>query len=860
MLRLSRYLRLRLLSSHSPCAGRRPLRVSPTAASPRDDQVLSQLEGCSGEEQLLEVVGRHKAKLSVEHVGCAMGLLWQFQRDKPQMLRTTEAVRAHPQFLTLRVLAENKISLMDDATVVDMLYNALRLNVEPHDSLIQQLVTEAWNRLDRFEMATLSKLSTCLSDQYLQTSPLMGDITQILSQKLHLIDDARVLTNFMISVATLASPQLRDALIGKADVLLDSMDDSKYNNPRRVVQFMRNCKHADRGLLEKCNRLLVRNLPAMRIEDISMVTGLYQTLQFNKCDFRLGSRERLLELLDNDAAEHTHAHTHTHTEPAVFTKLFATLAPMASTHTRDRLEAMALLLADELSSQQALAVAETLEEIQCRNPQLINKIASILHKSLDQYRPVEIARVAQVLLLLHYQSPDLYSRLRAIMLRYLHSSVFPYEVTMLTRVLSMLPSPRADESMLARVEAVLPQCTINDLNTYALAVAKWLRHDPTYLHSTPSRYVRLLQSLNRYGHERLRLADRLEELLDELRYLSGEWYEDMLLEDAVAACRRLSHQITPGNLPDMAVVITRTNYVCPALLDHLAKVALENIEEVHFSGTYAILLPFAVLNYDTPLVDELFNACIQHLIPHIGSFDPHLLVLLAYALALADYFPEEVIKEIFSVDFLARLDSQLETLPDALNMRIRLRLMELNRAVCLECPEYQVPWFHDRFCRQHQRRGNGSVTPVQQQIHKMLGEVLGGINCARVSVTTPYYYTVDFECVLDRQGQAVPYTAPTHLHIRENGKVQWETQTPEQERLAELPPGAQRIAVDFLGPKSFCRNSRLPKGEILMRRRHLEILGYRVIQIPHFEWNSMELSTPDAWKQYLKKRIFQAPP
>lgn len=38
-----------------------------------------------------------------------------------------------------------------------------------------------------------------------------------------------------------------------------------------------------------------------------------------------------------------------------------------------RLEGRALLLADELNSQQALAVALTLEEIQCRNSQLINK-------------------------------------------------------------------------------------------------------------------------------------------------------------------------------------------------------------------------------------------------------------------------------------------------------------------------------------------------------------------------------------------------------------------------------------------------------------------------------------------------------
>lgn len=100
-------------------------------------------------------------------------------------------------------------------------------------------------------------------------------------------------------------------------------------------------------------------------------------------------------------------------------------------------------------------------------------------------------------------------------------------------------------------------------------------------------------------------------------------------------------------------------------------------------------------------------------------------------------------------------------------MRTRLRLMELNRAVCLECPEFQVPWFHERYCEQLQKKckrtfvrfwcggrwvlksnpsnlfpGNGSISPVQKQIHKMLGEVLGGINFVRVAVATPYFYTV----------------------------------------------------------------------------------------------------------------------
>lgn len=36
-----------------------------------------------------------------------------------------------------------------------IVYLLSRLNVEPHDSLVQQLVSEAWLRIDRYDCATL---------------------------------------------------------------------------------------------------------------------------------------------------------------------------------------------------------------------------------------------------------------------------------------------------------------------------------------------------------------------------------------------------------------------------------------------------------------------------------------------------------------------------------------------------------------------------------------------------------------------------------------------------------------------------------------------------------------------------------
>ncbi|XP_034550383.1 FAST kinase domain-containing protein 1, mitochondrial [Notolabrus celidotus] len=807
------------------------------------DQVLEQLRVCSVEDQVFDVVGKNKAKLTVNHVGLAVGMLWEFQKEKPEVLRTVSLIKNHPQFLTLRVLAENKIALMDDSMLVDMLYRFLRFNVDPHDSLVQQMVSEAWLRIDRFQMASLSKLATCLNDQYLQHSPLMGHITNILDQRLSSIDDVRILSTLMISVSSLVSPRLRDALITRADILLDTLNSSQFNNPRRVVQFLRNIKYSHRPLLEKCNKMILCNVPNMDAENISVIMGLYQSLQFNNCDFRLAVKQRLIEMIDSS------------TDPVSFTKLFVALAPMASQEIREGLENTALLYADEFSAHQALAVGDTLEEIQSRNLSLINKIASIIQRNLHVYKPVEVARITQALLMLQYQNPELYNKLRTILINFLQSSVFPCEVTMLTRVLSMLPCPRLDEGVLSRVEAVVSQCSLNDLNTIAVVVAKWVRNDPSYHHNTPSKFVRLLQTLNRCGHQRLQTADRLDLLMEELKYLSGEWFEEMLVEETMVTLKRMMDQMNWSNLPDLTFFLTRLNHLNPPLMEQIASVAIRDIEKIHPTALYAIMLPFSVLNYDSVKADELYDVCIQRITPHISTFDPHLLVLHTYAFAVADTFPEELIRQIFNIDFLGKLDAQLETLPDTLNMRTRLRLMELNRAVCLECPEFQVPWFHERYCQQLQKKGGGTLSPAQQQIHRMLGEVLGGINCVRGAVITPYYYTIDFECILDKDMHPLPYNEPSTLQISDIGKVHWGPNSLESSG-NELPPGAQRVAVDFLDSKLFCKNHHHMKGEALMRKRHLEILGYRVVQIPHFEWNSMELSTQDAWKEYLKKKIF----
>lgn len=201
-------------------------------------------------------------------------------------------------------------------------------------------------------MTSLSKFAICLNDQHLHHSNLMGHITRIVSERLLSIHDMRlvmkqahirlpeachvlpvyvfwscflrILTALMISISSLVSVRLRDALIDRATHLLDTMDNSNYNNPRRLVQFLRNIKHNHRPLLEKCNKILLYNIPRMDAEDICIIMGVYQSLQFHKHDFLLAAKQRLTELVDSS------------TDSFSFTKLFVGLGPMASQEIKER--------------------------------------------------------------------------------------------------------------------------------------------------------------------------------------------------------------------------------------------------------------------------------------------------------------------------------------------------------------------------------------------------------------------------------------------------------------------------------------------------------------------------------------------
>ncbi|XP_009582595.1 PREDICTED: FAST kinase domain-containing protein 1 [Fulmarus glacialis] len=806
------------------------------------DLLLSQINSCTHEDEVFSLVGKNKARLSEKHVGIALNVLWQLQKKRPLLLRTSDYIRNHSQFLTLCILAENKVEHMEDEAVVDTLYSILRLNVEDHDSLAEVLVTEAWKRLERLSLPALSKFALCLHKQRRYFSPIIGQVAHIVDMKLDSIQDIRILSVLMISISDVISQSFRDRLLHKAEQLLEEKDEVHFNYAKRILQFLQNVKVRYHPLVEKCNRIFLKSASRLDVHSISFIFGLYEQLGFDNAEFRLVAKQLLSETIDD------------YSDPETFAKLFFTLGPMAGSKVRERLLVTAVRMAEEFSSHQVLVILKTMQKMKCRNSHLLKKMASILHKHLDSYHVLQLVKLTQYLVVLRCHNLELFAKLKILLFGFLKSSVIPADTAAIIRVLAMLPSFQVEEIIINKASAVLPQCRLHQLSCIATALVKWNHYDQLHWQNSSELCVKLLQKLNDCGFQRLQKANNLNLLLEEITHVNGEWFEEVLSEETMAMCQRLIDQITWGNVFQLSFFLMKTNHRCPSLLDRIASVTVENIDKIHPFEIYFILFLFSALNYDPPANEEFFESCIQHLTSNLSCFETHHLVLLGHVLAVAGYFPPVLIKRIFNISFLSKLDAQLEVLPDTLKQRVRSRLMKLNRAVCLECPEFHIPWFHERYCQHVFRYSSSRINPLRQHVHRMLTEILGGSHYARISVLTSYYYEIDFECVLDENKKPLSYMAQNiplddveGIHLRHDIK---------DEGRKALPPGAQRIALEFLDSKDFSKDSRHLKGEPAVKKRHLEMLGYRVVQIPHFEWNSMVLSTKGEQLEFLRRHLY----
>lgn len=144
-------------------------------------------------------------------------------------------------------------------------------------------------------------------------------------------------------------------------------------------------------------------------------------------------------------------------------------------------------------------------------------------------------------------------------------------------------------------------------------------------------------------------------------------------------------------------------------------------------------------------------------------------------------------------------------------MRVRNNLMQLNRAVCLDYPESNIPWFHQKFVDEQNEK---KFTYFQRKVLTTLEDVVEDKSCITQNAVTPYGYRLDFE----------------------------------------VKDATRKLAFLLTNPNAYATINRNLKGYHQLKKRHLEILGYEVFLEEQSKWK--DFCVHNQCVDYVREKIW----
>jgi len=293
----------------------------------------------------------------------------------------------------------------------------------------------------------------------------------------------------------------------------------------------------------------------------------------------------------------------------------------------------------------------------------------------------------------------------------------------------------------------------------------------------------------------------------------------------------------------IAQVLNNVGYHIPDVYDDLVcfavKTAFMNSNN-HDSMVTCILAACAKVGYQPVLSGDLRHLACNVYAKLLAQRRYKQALSILFDLMILQLYPENELSSLFTLERIEDLEQYMTDNPDTMKFLERIMMM-LNRSVILECPQLDVPWFHEQYCIAAAKDADENVTvgdihsKLRNDIHDVICEVLGGSQFVLRKTFSPYYYVIDFECLLDEQRRPVDVK---HWHC------------------AHQKQACQKVAVSVIPDSSYCYNSKeLLIGQRLIQKRHLEIMDYKFVEIPYFEWFSMGLTDQQSKYEYIESKL-----
>lgn len=141
---------------------------------------------------------------------------------------------------------------------------------------------------------------------------------------------------------------------------------------------------------------------------------------------------------------------------------------------------------------------------------------------------------------------------------------------------------------------------------------------------------------------------------------------------------------------------------------------------------------------------KVFQKCSEIVLRDFQFMSGLSIIQACLALVYFKSLPERLITRVFSIDFIRRLEKEIEmcyskqTYPE----RVLNQVMQLNRAVCLDYPELNIPWFQQNYLEAQMSKMPVITTKFNMDVRKLLLDIVPEAEFLKINHVTHYGYRV----------------------------------------------------------------------------------------------------------------------